>query len=101
MKLDTAPLHGLAPAPVLQPARGNDAAAIAQAAKGFEELFLGLLLKSGRAASLGEDIAGSNAVTATRDMLDAQLAREGAQRAGFGIAEAVARQFSPNLHGKG
>ena len=73
----------------------RDAAAdLKQAADGFEELFLGLFLKSARAGSLGEDIMGSSAVDSTRDLFDAEIARASAGRTGFGIAEAVERQFS-------
>lgn len=65
-----------------------------KAAEGFEELFLGLFLKSARAGSLGEDIMGSSAVDSTRDLFDAEIARASAGRTGFGIADAVERQFS-------
>lgn len=65
-----------------------------RAAEGFEELFLGLFLKSARAGSLGEDIMGSSAVDSTRDLFDAEIARASAGRTGFGIADAVERQFS-------
>lgn len=69
-------------------------AQLRQAAEGFEELFVGLLLKSARAASLGDDIMGSSAVDSTRDLFDAEIARSSAGRTGFGIADAVERQFS-------
>jgi len=65
-----------------------------QAAEGFEELFLGLFLKSARAGSLGDDLMGSSAVDSTRDLFDAEIARASAGRTGFGIADAVERQFS-------
>lgn len=74
----------------------QDAGALRKAAEGFEELFLGMLLKSARAATLGDDLTGSHAVTATTEMLDAQLARDGASHTRFGIADAVERQFAPH-----
>lgn len=80
-------------APHLTPQR-DAAADLRQAAEGFEELFLGLFLKSARAGSLGEDIMGSSAVDSTRDLFDAEIARASAGRTGFGIADAVERQFA-------
>lgn len=68
-----------------------------KAAEGFEELFLGLFLKSARAGSLGEDLMGSSAVEKTRDLFDAEIARASAGRTGFGIADAVERQFARHL----
>lgn len=65
-----------------------------RAAEGFEELFLGLFLKSARAGSLGEDIMGSSAVDSTRDLFDAEIARASASHSRLGIANAVERQFS-------
>jgi peptidoglycan hydrolase FlgJ len=77
------------------------AAQLQQAGEGFEALFLSLLLKSGRAGLPGDDLTGSAAVTSTYEMLDAQLARDGASRAGLGIADAVVRQFSGTGTGAG
>ena len=76
----------------LNPQRDQQAD-LRKAAEGFEELFLGLFLKSARAGSLGEDIMGSSAVDSTRDLFDAEIARASAGRTGFGIADAVERQF--------
>lgn len=74
---------------------------IRTAAAGFEEMFLVFMLRAGRAGGVGDNITGSAAVTATRDMLDAQLARSAASMPRLGIAEAVARQFfSPAQGGR-
>ena len=78
----------------LVPPPRDQQAELRKAAEGFEELFLGLFLKSARAASLGEDLMGSSAVDKTRDMFDAEIARASSGRTGFGIADAVERQFS-------
>ncbi|MBD1203387.1 MAG: rod-binding protein [Rhodobacteraceae bacterium] len=78
----------------LTPPLKDQQAELRKAAEGFEELFLGLFLKSARASSLGEDIMGSSAVDKTRDLFDAEIARASAGRTGFGIADAVERQFS-------
>lgn len=72
---------------------------IQKAAEGFEALFLATLLKGARAGLPGNDLTGGSAVTSATQMLDAQLAQLAGGRAGFGIAEAVARQFAG--HGKG
>jgi len=72
-----------------------------QAGEGFEALFLTMLLKAGRAGLPGNDLTGSGAVTASVEMLDAQLARDGATRAGLGIADAVVRQFSGQTAAQG
>lgn len=81
------------PAPSLTP-HSDPRAELHKAAEGFEELFLGLFLKSARAGSLGDDIMGSQAVDSTRDLFDAEIARSSASHTRLGIAEAVERQFS-------
>lgn len=73
-------------------ARAED---IRKAAEGFEAIFLSTLLKGGRAGLPGDDLTGSAAVRSATAMLDTHLATEAAGRAGFGIAEAIARQFTP------
>lgn len=83
------------------PASGRDAlrpseAELQQAGQGFESMFLSMLLKSARASLPGDDLTGSAAVRSSMEMLDAQLAKDGASRANLGIAEAVTRQFSGN-----
>lgn len=70
-----------------------------QAAEGFEELFLTQFLKAARAGHLGDDIMGSSAVDSTRDMFDAEIARASSGRTGFGIADAVERQFQRFVKG--
>ena len=74
----------------------SDTAALRTAAAGFEEMFLVFLLRAGRATSMGDDLTGSMAVSATRDMLDAHLARSAAGQSGLGLADAVVRQFTPS-----
>ncbi|MBC2834757.1 rod-binding protein [Paragemmobacter straminiformis] len=86
MDVKAAPALSLKPEP-------DKPAMLRQAAEGFEELFLTQLLKAARAGHLGEDIMGSSAVDSTRDMFDAQIAKSSSGRTGFGIADAVERQF--------
>ena len=68
-------------------------AALHKAAQGFEEMLLTQLLKAARSAPLAEDIMGGQGVDRFRDMFDSEVARASAGRTGFGIAEAVERQF--------
>jgi flagellar protein FlgJ len=77
--------------PTKQPDRAPE---LRRAAEGFEELFLTQFLKAARAGSLGDDIMGSSAVDKTRDLFDAEIARASSGRTGFGIADAVERQFA-------
>jgi flagellar protein FlgJ len=71
----------------------GDRAALRKAAEGFEEMFLTEFLKSARSAPLAEDITGGNGVDQFRAMFDSEVARASAGRTGFGIADAVERQF--------
>lgn len=77
----------------------DKAKTLRKAAEGFEELFLTQFLKAARAGSLGDDIMGSSAVDSTRDMFDAEIARASSGRTGFGIADAVERQFQRFVKG--
>jgi flagellar protein FlgJ len=71
----------------------GDRAALRQAAEGFEEMLLTQLLKAARSAPLAEDITGGTGVDQFRSMFDSEVARASAGRTGFGIADAVERQF--------
>ena len=66
---------------------------IRKAAEGFEALFLATLLKGARAGLPGDELTGGGGVKSAMEMLDSRLAQVAGTRAGFGIAEAVARQF--------
>lgn len=71
----------------------GDRAQLRKAAEGFEEMFLTEFLKAARSAPLAEDIMGGSGVTQFRDMFDTEIAKASAGRTGFGIADAVERQF--------
>ncbi len=86
--MEVKPLNGFA-----LTAPQGDRAALRKAAEGFEEMLLTQLLKSARSAPLAEDIMGGKGVDQFRDMFDSQIARTSAGRTGFGIADAVERQF--------
>ena len=70
-----------------------DRAALRKAAEGFEEMFLKQILKAAHSGKLAEDITGGQGVEQFRDMFDSEIARVSAGRTGFGIADAVERQF--------
>lgn len=80
-----------------QHANAQRAADLRAASQGFEALFLQQVLKSARAASLGEGLGESSALETTRSLLDMRLAEAGSARGGLGIAEAVFQQFSRGL----
>jgi flagellar protein FlgJ len=77
--------------PTKQPGQTSE---LRRASEGFEELFLTQFLKAARAGSLGDDLMGSSAVDKTRDLFDAEIAKSSSSRTGFGIADAVERQFA-------
>ncbi|WIV51267.1 rod-binding protein [Marivivens sp. LCG002] len=72
-----------------------------KAAEGFEEFFLRIMLKSARSTGVEDKLTGSSAVKSTQDLFDAEIARVSSGRTGFGIADAVVRQFSGHLTYKG
>ncbi|MFD0857532.1 rod-binding protein [Roseovarius aquimarinus] len=89
-------------APLATPARTDPAALrketrLREASEGFEALFLNQILKSGRAASFGDEVAGGSAMETTQSLLDAKLTETGAGRAGLGLADAIYRQFAGHL----
>lgn len=73
-------------------ARAQDPQALREAARQFESLFTRMLLKSMRAASLGEGLFESDQGI-HRDMLDDQLAIELSRGKGLGLAEMLIRQL--------
>jgi flagellar protein FlgJ len=64
-----------------------------QAAEAFEAVFLRQVIGSMRQAKIGEDLFGSSASDQFRDMADARLADDMADRGSFGIAELLLQQF--------
>lgn len=67
-----------------------------QAAEAFEAVFLRQVIGSMRQAKIGEDLFGSSASDQFRDMADARLADDMAERGSFGIAELLLQQFGRN-----
>jgi flagellar protein FlgJ len=79
-------------------ANRKDPAAIAQAAKEFESLFMRELIKSMRQATMRTGLLDSQAGDMSADLLDQQLAQSMSGRPG-GLSEIIARQLSKQVQG--
>ncbi len=79
---------------IRQDARRGDAAGLREVAKQFESLFLRMMLKSMREASLGDPMFDSNEGGMYRDMLDDQVAVDMSQSGSMGLAELLVRQLA-------
>ena len=80
-------------------ARSDQHAAIKDVAKQFESMFMGMMLKSMRDASMGDPIFDNNQSLVYRDMFDSQLALSLSKGHGMGLAEVLARQLSRQITG--
>lgn len=79
------------PAPPLSMAsRPVEAQAAAKASQQFEALMVTRLLKTARAAKLGDDLMGNN--DQLRDMIDDERGRLIARAAPMGLAQLLARE---------
>ena len=67
--------------------------ALQQVARQFEGVFLQMMLKSMREASLGDDIFDSDNSDLYRDMFDKQIALNMTEQKGIGLAESLVRQM--------
>jgi flagellar protein FlgJ len=77
---------------------GNDDAALKQAAKQFESIFMGMLLSSMRKANeVFEDdgVLNSNATKFYQDMYDKQLSTELSEKGSLGLADLLVQQLRP------
>ncbi len=74
-------------------ARNAKRAQLETAAKAFEAVFLRQMIGSMRQARLGDDLFGSQATEQFREMGDARLADDMADKGGFGIADMLLKQF--------
>ena len=73
-------------------ARGEQGA-LDEAAVHFEALFIGMLLKSARSASLGEGLLDGGDTRQYLEMMDAQVAQDIARRGGFGFGRMLVEQL--------
>jgi len=71
------------------------------AAEGFEEFFMHTFLKSARAGAIEDKLTGGSSVSSAQEMFDSEIAKVASSRTGFGIADAVVRQFSGQLAYRG
>jgi flagellar protein FlgJ len=74
-------------------ARANDPAALREAARQFESLFTNMMLKSMRAASLGEGMGDSEETGFYQEMYDQQLSVSLAKGNGIGLAQRLVEQL--------
>jgi len=74
-------------------AREDQDKALPEVARQFESVFIGMIMKSMRQASFGDDLFGSSAVDTFRDMHDQQMSIELAKGKGFGFADSIVRQL--------
>lgn len=76
----------------------NDPAALREVAGQFEALFLQMMLKNMRSASLGDPIMGdSKQHELYRDMMDQQLSLDMARGKGIGLADMLVRQMGGDV----
>ena len=77
-------------------ARVDPQASLKQVAKQFEGIFIQMMLKSMRDASMGDEIFDSDQSKLYRDMFDKQVALDMANSKGIGIADSMVRQLGRN-----
>jgi len=75
-------------------ARRDDPEALRAAARQFESLFIRMMLKSMREASLGDPLMEGEGSAFYRDLFDQQLALDMARQGGLGLADALVRQLT-------
>jgi peptidoglycan hydrolase FlgJ len=78
-----------------QRAAHADPGALKEAAAQFDALFIGMMLKSARAASLGKGIFDSEASNQYLELMDDQVALELARKGGLGFGKMLLEQISP------
>ncbi|MGQ0697895.1 MAG: flagellar assembly peptidoglycan hydrolase FlgJ [Panacagrimonas sp.] len=74
-------------------ARANDPESMRKAAQQFEALFTQQLLKSARAANLGDDIIGGGQTEFYQDLFDQQMALHLSDGKGMGLADVLVKQM--------
>jgi flagellar protein FlgJ len=79
---------------------GSDPETMRQVAGQFESLFINMMLKSMRQASLGDGMFDSSQSDMYRDIADQQMAMDLSTRGGLGLQEVILRQLTGNTAGK-
>jgi flagellar protein FlgJ len=74
--------------------KANDPQAIREAARQFESLFTDMMLKSMRAAKLGDGLGDSQETDLYQDMYDQQIALQMSQGKGLGLADMLVQQLT-------
>ena len=75
-------------------ARADGSKALRAAAQQFESLFTDMMLKSMRAASIGDSMTGSDTVDMYQGMFDQQLAMQISKGKGIGLADMLVQQLT-------
>lgn len=73
---------------------GRDPETVRAVARQFEALLMQQVLKSARAAGLGDDLAGGPGADTYKDLFDQQMAQQLSAGRGLGIADQLVRQLS-------
>jgi len=76
-------------------ARDDSQAAIRTVAEQFESIFIGMMMKSMRDASIGDQLFDSNAQNTYLEMYDKELSISLSSQGGIGLADTIVRQLSP------
>jgi len=76
-----------------QAASAHNPQALKEAARQFESLFTGMVLKSMREANFGDSLFGSDQEDMYQDMYDDQIASEISKGRGLGLADALVQQL--------
>ncbi len=82
-------------------AREDSQAALRTVAEQFESIFLGMMLKSMRDASIGDQLFDSNAQNTYMEMYDKELTTSLATKGGIGLADTIVRQLSQHVPNSG
>ncbi len=77
-------------------ARDDSEGALRTVAEQFESLFLGMMVKSMRDASIGDQLFDSNAQNTYLEMYDKELSMSLSSQGGIGLADTIVRQLSQN-----
>ena len=83
---------------VLQAAKSKQDAALKEACKGFEAMFLNMMYREMRATVPENDLfKKSNAIKIFEDMRDTEMTKKMADGGGLGLADLMYRQLAPTV----